>query len=312
VKSPYVGLGNIGDLTAVLDRFPTTRNKPIWITEFGYQTKPSFQPGVSPAQQAALLTDAMRFAYAHARITTFIWYSVLDDDTATGFKSGLYFADNTCGTLVCPKPSAAMFRHPLWVSDQKNSLVTLWGRGGRAAASTRIFVRPIGGKWHAYMNADTATTGSVTLTLKLSGNIEAMTCDVVCGPMRTIIRGDGPNTAHMKKKIITRRKLEAVKLRKRGALAKGIAFRIKCTCTASSQVYAKGARSGIATARKRQVLISKYTSKKIVHGRMVAVKFSPGARRQILRHRGTVKLIMRITVATRGKATIYERSLTLF
>lgn len=314
VKSPFVGLGNISDLTNLLDTFNGTRGKPIWITEMGYQTQPSFQSGVPIAQHGLLLADAMRFAFAHPRITNFIWYSVLDDDTATGFKSGLFFQDNACGTKICPKPAASIYRHPLWVSDQKNDLVTLWGRGGRAGAQTRIFVRPVGGTWHAYKNADTATTGAVTLTIKLTGNVEAMTCDTVCGPMRTIVRGaTTPDAANSTKKII-KKKLKATKLRKNGALARGIAFRFKCAagCTVSSQIFAKGKASGIKAAAKKQVLISGYTSKKISGGRMVIVKFKPSARKQILTYKGAAKLTMRITMKSGGQTIVYDRALVLF
>lgn len=303
VKPPYVGLGNVSDLAALLDTQAVTQGKPIWITEFGYQTTPAKQAPVSVSDQALLLTDAMRFAYSHPRITTFIWYSVLDDDirqNPLGFQSGLYFADNTCGTLVCPKPSAAMFRHPIWVSNIKNGKVTLWGRGGRDPASTRIFVKRATGGWHAYRNTDTQTTGAVTVTLLASKSMLVMTCDVVCGPSRTI--DSLPLSANKTK--VRKKTLKAVQLQKGASLARGIAFNQRCkNCTVSSAIFQRGKKSSKVVARGK--------STKTKSGHQVTLRFTASARRQINAKHSSSRLILRSVVKTRSETIIFERVLVL-
>ena len=306
IRLGYVGLGNISDMANLMDGFSTTKGKPIWITEFGYQTKPSLQPGVSPAEQALLLTDAMRFAFQHPRITNFIWYSVVDDDirvAPSGFQSGLYFTDYTCGVLVCPKPSAANFRHPLWVSAQKNGKVTLWGRGGRTPAATRIFVKRAGEGWKAYANTNSATTGAVTVTLSVTNGMVVMTCDSVCGPQRTL---------NLETKTV-KRILSPVKLGKKASLAKGVAFRMECAgCTIKAQIIATGAVKNSITKKGRTVVVANGTSKRIGKYRVVTLKFTKLAKKKLGTRRGATKLLVRTTVkASSGEVVIYDRTLTL-
>lgn len=307
VRSPYVGLGNVTDLTRVMDRYSVARGKPIWITEFGYQTKPSFQPGVEPAEQATLLADAMRYAWSHPRITSFIWYSVIDDDIRVmpmGFQSGLYFADDTCGSKVCPKPSAAMFRHPVWVSAQRSGKVTLWGRGARDGARTRIFVKHPASGWRAYANTNTARTGAVTVTLPVIDGMVVMTCDVVCGPQRTIA----------KQRVASARKLLApVRLSKRSALARGVAFKIPCRgCTVSATIQTTGRLTKVFNHRARTVVVAKGSVRSVAGGRRVTLRFTPSARRKLAAQRGPVKLVVRsVVTATDGSTIIYDRTLTL-
>ena len=61
---------------------------PIWITEYGYQTKPTQPHGVTAAQQAADARVALNFARADKDVRMFIWFT-FRDSAGNPWKSGL-------------------------------------------------------------------------------------------------------------------------------------------------------------------------------------------------------------------------------
>jgi hypothetical protein len=86
-----VTLGNINTLVAEVTRL--WGRKRIWISEYGYQTKPP-DPifGVSLANQAKYLTQAYGIARKHPRIDMFLWFLLRDEKRAfieEGWQSGL-------------------------------------------------------------------------------------------------------------------------------------------------------------------------------------------------------------------------------
>ena len=81
--------------------------KPIWLTEYGYQTNPPDQfLGVPPKQQATLLSLAAMRAWRLPRVTMFFQYLYRDEPQLSRFQSGLVFADDRW------KPSLKGFRLP--------------------------------------------------------------------------------------------------------------------------------------------------------------------------------------------------------
>ncbi len=83
-----VTLGNIGDLISAVTRL--YGRKPIWITEYGYQTKPpDIHFGVSWAAQARYLTQAFAIARKNPRIAMMLWFLVRDEPDLAGWQSGL-------------------------------------------------------------------------------------------------------------------------------------------------------------------------------------------------------------------------------
>ena len=83
-----VTLGNIGDLVKQVTQL--YGNKRIWITEYGYQTNPPDTLfGVTPAKQAAYLTQAFGIARKNPRIDMMLWFLLKDEPTVAGWQSGL-------------------------------------------------------------------------------------------------------------------------------------------------------------------------------------------------------------------------------
>jgi hypothetical protein len=97
-----IELGNIDKLiSAVTDLYG---DKPIWITEYGYETNPpdSFF-GVSWSKQAAYLRQALEIAIANPRIDLFTWFLLKDSPSPNGWQSGLITANGR------KKPSFTVF-----------------------------------------------------------------------------------------------------------------------------------------------------------------------------------------------------------
>jgi hypothetical protein len=98
-----VTLGNIGDLTKLLSKL--YGNKKLWITEYGYQTRPPDKAfGVSWVKQAQYLTKAYAVARKNPRITMMLWFLIRDEGRLGGWQSGFFTAAGT------KKPAYNAFR----------------------------------------------------------------------------------------------------------------------------------------------------------------------------------------------------------
>ena len=91
-RGSAIELGNINELVDTVTRL--YGDKPIWITEYGYQTKPP-DPyfGVSWAKQAAYVKQAYAIAKRNPRIDLFTWFLLRDNPSIGGWQSGLETVD---------------------------------------------------------------------------------------------------------------------------------------------------------------------------------------------------------------------------
>ncbi len=87
-----VTLGNIDALVSELTRL--YGRKPIWITEYGYQTNPPDTVfGVPWRRQAAYVGQAFALARAHPRIDLLLWFLLRDEGDPARWQSGLISAE---------------------------------------------------------------------------------------------------------------------------------------------------------------------------------------------------------------------------
>ena len=130
-KLGYVTMASLGTLERTLEsaaaRGAVAAGLPIYITEFGVQSFPDPNAGVSVEQQAEYIAIAERIAYADGRVATFGQYLMRDDDPNVvpdtlygGFESGLRFFDGR------PKPAYAAFQLPLAI-QRLGETVSMWG-----------------------------------------------------------------------------------------------------------------------------------------------------------------------------------------
>ena len=86
-----VTLGNINVLIGLLTRLYGP--KPLWITEYGFQTRPPDPHfGVSWAKQARYLRQAFAIARRNPRIALMVWFLLRDESRLSGWQSGLITA----------------------------------------------------------------------------------------------------------------------------------------------------------------------------------------------------------------------------
>ena len=102
--------------------------KPVWLTEYGYQTNPpdTFL-GVPPKRQATMLSLAAMRAWRLPRVTMLIQYLYRDEPALSRFQSGLVFTNDRW------KPSLQGFRLPFAQMGRRGLQAIVWGqiRGGR-------------------------------------------------------------------------------------------------------------------------------------------------------------------------------------
>jgi Cellulase (glycosyl hydrolase family 5) len=88
VRYPNANLPTLPSFEDHLNEWFHRTSTPIWITEYGFETRPAQPRGVTPAQQAAYLRKAVSMAGAMPYVQMFIWFIVKDDRTST-WQSGL-------------------------------------------------------------------------------------------------------------------------------------------------------------------------------------------------------------------------------
>ena len=139
-----VTISTLGRLSTALNRAAAAgaiaANMPIYVTEFGIQSKPNPLLGVSVTLQAEYDAIAEHLAWENPRVVSFDQY-LLSDDSAYGFQSGLEYKNGK------KKPEFNGWRLPLTVT-RYGAKVAFWG-----------LVRPAGDS-----STSAATTGTTTTT----------------------------------------------------------------------------------------------------------------------------------------------------
>lgn len=121
-------IANIGRLVRTLDRatarWGSRTRMPVWITEYGYQTKPP-DPlvGVAPRRQGPLSAWGEEIAYRNPRVASIAQFLFVDDGPVPGlsgndprrwitWQSGLYDLDRN------PKPALRDYTRPIHTRQQ--------------------------------------------------------------------------------------------------------------------------------------------------------------------------------------------------
>ncbi len=138
---------------------------PIYLTEFGVQSKPNRYEGVSPAKQAEYDALAEYIAWKNPRVAAFSQYLLHDDRTGgppgsgvhggfVGFQTGLEYENGA------PKPLYSAWPIPLVVSKAGHGF-SLWGLVRPATGSTKakILVKTRGSKHYRLLK--TVSTNSL-------------------------------------------------------------------------------------------------------------------------------------------------------
>ena len=89
VRYPNVTLKSMPRFEKDLDIAFRRKNIKIWITEYGNETRPGEPKGVTEAQQAAYIPQALAMARKDARVQMFVWF-VMEDNPGSLWQSGIY------------------------------------------------------------------------------------------------------------------------------------------------------------------------------------------------------------------------------
>ncbi len=135
---------------------------PIYLTEFGVNSKPNKFEGVSPAKQAEYDAIAEHMAYSNPRVAAFSQYLLKDDPLGgpfsvsaiggfVGFQTGLEYVSGA------RKPLYYGFPVPLTVTKRGHGFA-LWGlvRPTTGVTKATVLVKPKGA--HGYRTLKTVTT----------------------------------------------------------------------------------------------------------------------------------------------------------
>jgi hypothetical protein len=134
---PRVSLSNLERFGLSLDEWFGARGLPIWVTEYGHETRPVDPTGVDPETQARYVTEALGLAAGNPRVRLFAWF-ILRDRALEPWQSGLVAAGGT------PKPGLARFRAAATVLDPRNPVVTDDAEVARVPALELAYHTPAG------------------------------------------------------------------------------------------------------------------------------------------------------------------------
>jgi hypothetical protein len=122
-------LASIRNLYRVLDQGAKRKRigskAPVFLTEYGIQTKPPDPFGVSLGTQARYINQADWMAYRDSRIRSVSQYELNDPPEENQFNTGLRKTNGDA------KPSLASYRLPIWVSRGR-----VWGQVRAASGGT--------------------------------------------------------------------------------------------------------------------------------------------------------------------------------
>jgi hypothetical protein len=120
-RFPNVNLSTLHTFEQKLDLWFHRSDIPIWISEYGLQTKPARPGGVSIAQQAAYVKQAFAIAAADPRVQMFIWFTLRDEPAYETWDSGLI------GDAGVRKPAFAAFASAAAGLDARDPVVEVPG-----------------------------------------------------------------------------------------------------------------------------------------------------------------------------------------
>ena len=140
---PNVSLSSLPRFETSLDKWFGRKNIPVWITEYGHETKPGEPAGITEAQQALYVTQAIDLAKKDPRVPMFVWF-VMRDSVGSLWQSGIY---RLAGAAKPARPRFAAAAKPL---SPVNGKVTV--KGGTKNPTVKVYLRsfcvnsPIGAK----------------------------------------------------------------------------------------------------------------------------------------------------------------------
>ena len=175
VKWPNVSLASLPKFEENLKTLFKRKSVPIWITEYGHQTRPEDSLGIPYSQQAAYIQQSISIAAGFPFVNMFIWF-VYQDDQGQPWDSGIYTRGGA------PKgTSPARFTASARPLDARNGLTLV--RAGTLTPLLNVYTRrycvtnttgtPIGMTWRVFKAGRLISVGQQSAPLKIDCSIAA-------------------------------------------------------------------------------------------------------------------------------------------
>jgi hypothetical protein len=175
VKWPNVSLASLTRFDTSLKAWFKRKSVPIWITEYGHQTRPEDSLGVPYSKQAAYIQQAMSMTAGLPFVDMFIWF-VYQDDQGQPWDSGVYTR-----TGAPKNPSPGRFSASARPLDARNGMVRL--RAGTLTPLLTLYTRrycatdptgtPLGMTWRVFQGSRLLSVGQQTAPHKRDCTIAA-------------------------------------------------------------------------------------------------------------------------------------------
>jgi hypothetical protein len=175
VKWPNVSLRSLPRFEQSLNTWFHRKSTPIWVTEYGHQTRPPEALGIPWSTQSKYISQAIAIARGYPFVQMFIWF-VMQDDPGQPWESGLYTQGGVPKASSPSRFSAAA--RPL---DIRNGLYTF--KAGTLTPLVNLYTRrycandsagtPIGMTWRVYLGSKLLAVGQQTAALKRDCTIDA-------------------------------------------------------------------------------------------------------------------------------------------
>ena len=149
-------------LDALARRGKLPRRLPIWITEFGYQTRPP-DPNATPLRRAPSLMDLSEWiAFRNRRVATYSQYTLRDDEA---WQGGLRFANGRLKRGVY-----AAFSLPVLVRSLGGNAVEVFGGGrGAVGVAAQVESKAPGGSYRSLGSVPVNSAGYFRRIFRLNG-----------------------------------------------------------------------------------------------------------------------------------------------
>jgi Cellulase (glycosyl hydrolase family 5) len=175
VKWPNVSLRSLPRFDASLKKWFKKKSVPIWVTEYGHQTRPEDSLGVPYRTQTAYIQQAISITAGYPFVNMFIWF-VYQDDQGQPWDSGIYTRTGA------PKGnSPARFAASARPLDARNAAVAV--RGGTLTPLLNVYTRrycatnatgtPIGMTWRVFTGGKLTDVGQQSAALRPDCSIAA-------------------------------------------------------------------------------------------------------------------------------------------
>jgi hypothetical protein len=179
-----LSLGNLGKVRAMLrsaqQAGEIVAQSPVqlWVTEFGYDTKPP-DPLAIPIKLQVRWTAQALYQMWRNGVSLVTWYLIRDLPSSTPFQTGLYFTGRTVAQDR-PKPTLRAFRFP-FVAFVGASGTSVWGRTPWGKPGIVLVQRLAVGTWRRVATLETDRYGIFQAVLAFRSSEGSMRARLVNG-----------------------------------------------------------------------------------------------------------------------------------